>query len=402
MQGRQLHPRAWVALLLSALFASTQALCSIFVSVYLWVNSLDFDVICRHHLALYAVTPVVFILAGWYSAAHDRVHAYRMGLMLHAVFYVTLLVLRERSADYAGWLGALLGLAWGVFYAAENTFNFDVTAEGAREYYWGLLMSLTGVARLLAPLAGGLIIHVAPVPQVGYDRVFAIVIVVYLACFVLSFLMPPDNVRRPFHIRRALFPGRDQREWRLIMLASISLAGSFNIFAFLLGILMFMETGTEMSVGSFASFQGLTGVVVSYMMGRIIVPRSRRTFMRWGVAFLVVGGAIIAYKLTIVTLIIFGFMRSVSGPMFGIPHAGMRMDTIAKSAPDLVHRIEYLCAWEVPLALGRIIMMSTMMVLYSTLSESDLGLRITLFILCAIRIVTYAILSKTDALRNAA
>jgi len=388
-----------VALTLGALFSASEALCSVFVSVYLWINCLDFGVICQHYLALYVVTPIVFILAGWYSAAHDRLHVYRLGLVLYAAYYTTLLVLRERSPEYAVPLGILLGVTWGCFWAGSNTFNFDVTVEGKREYYLGLLVSISGASRLLAPLVSGFVIHFAHEPRAGYHRVFAIVVVLYLVCAGVSFLMPPDNVRRPFRLRRALFPGKDQRDWQLIMLAAVSQLGSFNIFIFLLGLLMYMQTGSELSVGGYASFQALAGVIVAYLLGRAIVPRTRRAFMRWGMFLLLAAGVLIAAKLTVVTLIIFGFLRAASGPMFGIAHAGLRLDTITQCAEDPAQRIEYLSAWEVPLALGRIIMMVVMIALCGWLSEGDLGVRITLFILCAARIVTYFILTQTSPLR---
>lgn len=387
-------------MLLTGLYAAAESLCSIFVSVYLWVNSHDFSVVCKHYLALYIVVPFVFLLAGWYSQARDRLHVYRLGLVLHAVYYAALLVLRDRSPEYAWQLGALLGVTWGVFWAGANTFNFDVTLPGKRESYLGLIHALTGVFRLLGPLFGSLLIFYAPEALQGYHRVFAVAIVLFATCFVVSFLMPSDSSPRPFRIRRALFPGKDQRDWRLVMTAAMSLAGTFSIFGFLLGLVMYMQTGEELSVGVFASAQAIVGIFVSLVISRLVAPGNRKKFLRWGTMLLVVAGALISFKLTTTTLIVFGLMRAVAGPLFGIPHAGLRLDTIAKCAEEPAQRIEYLCAWEVPLAFGRIIMMLTMMGLYGWLSSNELGLRITLFILCAIRIVTYLILAQTSALRG--
>ena len=401
MSARKLHQTAWIALALHGLYHAAEALCSIFVGVYFWINSLSFFVVCMHYLALYAVTPVFFLLAGWYAQRYDRLHVYRLGLLLNICYYGTLLLLQERSVDYAVPLGALLGVTWGVFYAGANTFDFDVTKPGAREYYFGLLQSVTGTFRLLAPIVGSAVIFVAPDRLLGYHLVFFIAILLYAACFVISFKMPKDNVRRPFRIRRALFPGKDQRDWRLILLASASMAGSFTILAFLLGLIMFMQTGNELSVGGFASFQAITGIVTAYTVGRFVRPHSRKPFMLAGVIVLVGAGIVVAWELSVITLVVFGFMRSVAGPLFGIPHFSLRLDTINRCASDPSERIEYLCAWEAPLALGRVFMMALMMLLFAWFIENDLGLRLTLFTLCAVRILTYFILIRTDALRGA-
>ncbi len=400
MSDRKLHHTAWIALALHGLYHAAEALCSIFVGVYFWINSLSFFVVCMHYLALYAVTPFFFLAAGWYAQRYDRLHVYRLGLVLNACYYGALLLLQERSVDYAVPLGALLGVTWGVFYAGANTFNFDVTRPGVREYYFGLLQSTTGAFRLLAPIVGSAVIFLAPGRLLGYHLVFFLAILLYAACFVLSFKMPKDNVRRPFRIRRALFPGKDQRDWRLIMLASASMAGSFTILAFLLGLIMYMQTENEVNVGGFASFQAITSIITAYTLGRIIRPHSRKWFMLTGVIILLVAGIVVAWELSVITLVAFGFMRSVAGPFFGIPHFSLRLDTINRCATDPSERIEYLCAWEVPLAMGRVFMMGLMMALFAWFIENDLGLRLTLFTLAAVRIVTYLILVRTDALRG--
>lgn len=57
-----------------------------------------------------------------------------------------------------------------------------------------------------------------------------------------------------------------------------------------------------------------------------------------------------------------------------------------------------MCASEVPLAIGRIVMMLVLLALSGTLDE--LGLRIALFLLCANRIVTYLILVRTGVVKR--
>ena len=159
MRRERLHPQARIALTLTGFYWAAEALCSIFVGVYLFVTGQDFGVIFRFYMAVYVVTPIFFILAGWYAQARDRLHVYRFGLLLHAVYYGTLLVLRERAPQYDVLLGTLLGAAWGVFYAGANTITYDVTSKGRREYYFGAASAVTSGFQLVAPLVGGVIIR---------------------------------------------------------------------------------------------------------------------------------------------------------------------------------------------------------------------------------------------------
>jgi len=393
-----LSRNAWRVLLLNALYHTAEAFCSVFVGVYFYVHSLDFAVVCYHYLALFTVTPCVFLLAGWYSQVRDRVHVFRFGLILHAVYYGALLVLRDQAASHPVLLGATLGVAWGFFWAGNNTLNYDATEAGNRDRFFGWLSALTGSAKLVAPLVSGAILALAPGDGSGFTWIFLAALILYLGAIYMSFRMPADNDRRPFKLGRALFPGPEQRDWRLVMAASATLAGSFYILHFMLALLLFMQTSSEFGVGSFAAAQALIGIAVSYLLGRFIVPRTRKYAMRGGVVLLLMAGLLILFRFDVLAIVVFGCLRSISMPLFGIPHASIRFDVIAKSVADPAQRIEYLCAWEVPLALGRIVTMVALLLMAGWLDEW--GIRIVIFLLCANRVLTYALLSQTSVLQR--
>jgi YQGE family putative transporter len=164
---------------------------------------------------------------------------------------------------------------------------------------------------------------------------------------------------------------------------------------------MYQHTADELSVGGYVSFQALISVITAYVVGRVVTPRTRRSFMWWGVATLVTAGALMAFQVTVTTLLLFGLLRSVSGPLFGVPYGGLRYDIIANCADDPAQRIEYLAAWEVPLAIGRVLMMLLMMFIYTHLGANDFALRVILFLVCAIRVLTYQFSTRTATLRDA-
>ncbi|GMW02347.1 MAG: hypothetical protein AMXMBFR84_34830 [Candidatus Hydrogenedentota bacterium] len=400
MSDHKLHPQAWVAFGITGLFGAAEALCSIFVSVYLWVNSHDLNVICRFHLAVFAVTPVFFVISGWYAQAKDRLQVYRFGLVLHAIYYGIMLWLQERASDHDILLGSLLGVAWGVFYAGNNTIHYDVTSSGRREYYYGILSAVSNFSRLVAPPVGGIIIAYAPQKLQGYHRLFMVVIVLYLMAYVLSFLLPSDRQQRPFHIKKALFPPKKHKDWRNLLYAAFTLAGSYYVLAFMIGLLMYMETEKEVSVGGFASFQALIAIAVSYGLGWIMKPLHRRRYLCWSAWLLTAGGLLFFLPVTSGILIAFGIIHAVSTAMFDIPHFSLRVEVIQDTVDDPTQRIEYLCAWEIPLAIGRVVMMFCMLGLSNWIAGSDWGVRITLFILCALRVLTYFYLARTTQLQR--
>ncbi|MFP4500282.1 MAG: MFS transporter [Candidatus Hydrogenedentota bacterium] len=398
MSSKVLEPKARLVLILNALYMTADALCSVFVAVYLWKSGQRFEVVCYHYLAIFAVTPVVFLFAGWYSQARDRVHMYRLGLFFHAVYYAAILLLQERSVVYAAPLGALLGMTWGFFWAGNNVFHYDATNADNREYYFGWLTAVSSTARLVAPAIAGLLIQYLPDNRAGYHVIFFLALCIFLAAIVLSWWMPHDRTRRPFRIKRALFPGPEQHDWRLIMAAALALAGAFQLFHVLLGLIMFMETSREGDVGLFASGQALVTIAVAYIAGRLIVPRNRKRAMFLGSMALLAGGVLTFIQINLYTLIAFGFLRSVATPLFQIPHLSARFQVIDQSVETPTQRIEYIAAWEVPLAIGRLVMMGLLVALYLLIGEW--GLRITLLLLCVNRFLAYLLVARTSVVRE--
>lgn len=395
----KISPKAWLVIFLNALYSVADSLCSVFVSVYLYVHSLDINVVMLHYLAIYIVTPLVFTIAGWYAKSRDRTHVFRIGLALHALYYASLLYLREDAVHYTVHLGALLGVTWGFFWAGNNTFQYDFSSNMRnREYFLGMISAVSNGARLFAPIISGLLISFAPTKHAGYQIIFSVALMLYVLASALSFRIPHSEKGTPFRMKRALFPPKQDRDWRFVMLASASLAGSFHIFHFLLAIIMYTQANSEAQVGGYVSLQGLVSIATAFLVGRFVVPKTRSTFIFWGVVTLVAAGLIITWKISVITLLAFAFLRSVALPLVGIPHMGIRFEVMQRTAETPGERIEYLCAWEIPLAVGRIVMMTILMAAYAGYGET--GIRVVLLMLCLNRIVTYMLLKQVSFVKD--
>ena len=393
------HARLIIAL--NTLYSIAEALCSVFVGVYFYINSHNINTVFFHYTVLYLTTPFAFVFAGWLTRKRDRSFLFRAGLVLHALYYAALLFLRDSSPEYAGMLGGLLGITWGFFWAGNNTYQYDFSSgNGGREFFLGMISAVSAGAKILAPLMSGLIISFAPVPQQGYEIIFVVALMLYSVAITFSFKIPASPKSGSFPLKQALFPPRAHRDWRILMLAGISLAGSFHIFHFLLALIMYFEIGNEAAVGGYVSFQGLVTVTVSYLVGRYVVPQSRKRFMFWGVLVLVAAGLIVFWETTVWTLLIFGFLRSISLPLYGIPDTAVRFEVMESMMKEPGDRIAYLCAWESPLAVGRLIAMASLFVLYHLYGGG--GLRVMLLLLCLIRLATYALMCRISIIRNPA
>jgi len=390
---RALTPPAKNLLVINALFWLADGLCSMFVNIYLWRVQKEFPVLLRYNLACWLTIPTFFLIAGWLSQARDRTWALRIGLALHAIFYLSLLWLREGAAQHVVGLGILLGVAMGFYFAGIHTLTFDVTAQGERDYYVGVSSFTSGITGAVAPFAAGSIIGLATGLR-GYVMVFALAVAMYVAAVILSFRLPPDREPRPFLIRRALLPPREHRDWRLVMLLWAVFGGRFGIFMFIVGLLMYMASGSEMAVGSYGLVTGAIRIVGSYAVGRAVTPGRRIPFMLAGALSGTAAGLIMLGPIHLPTVWAFGLMLAVSTPLFSIPSSAIQLDVIGRTAKDPSQRVEYVCAREMPLALGRVLYVTVLWGLYDLLTKNLLGLRIAVCVTAATGLLGYLIMSR--------
>lgn len=400
MKNRPVHPHAWIALLMSALFMLAEGFCSIFVSVYLWVNSHDFSIVCWHYLTIFGVTPISFIVAGALAQMYDRTWVYRMGVYLSIAYYTTMLTLGPSVPQYAIPLGAMLGVTWGFFFGGLNTLNYDMAVEGGRELFVGLLMTVVGVAQLISPIAAGALLTYIPDTQLAYRALFGVAVGLYVLNAIVSFYIPRDTDRRPYRIRRALFPPPEHRDWRLVLASTVTMAGAYNIFTFLLAVIMFMETENELEVGGLGMAQAFVGIIASSIAARYITRRRRGRFMIFGATLLACAGVFLSMGISVWSIVIFSMMRAAAEPFFGVPATGIRFDIISRLVEHPSQRIEYVVAWEAPLGIGRVLMMALMAALYYALPEDLLGLRIAIVILSCMRLFTVLLLLQTDVAKE--
>ena len=388
-------------LAINALFWAADGLCAIFVNIYLWRVQREFPVLLRYNLSCWLTIPAFILLAGWLSQARDRTWALRIGLALHALFYMSLLWLRESAVAHVIPLGVVLGVAMGFYYAGLHTLTFDVTAQGERDYYVGLSSFTSGITGAVAPFAAGAVIGLATGLR-GYVMVFALAVVLYVLAFAMSLRLPPDREPRPFRLRAALLPPREHKDWRLVMALWAVFGGRFGIFMFIVGLLMYMASGSEMVVGGYSLVTGAIRIFGSLVVGRAVTPARRLPFMLLGALSATAAGLIMLGPINLPVVWAFGIMLAVSTPLFSIPSSAIQLDVIGRTAAEPSQRVEYVCAREVPLVIGRVMYLGVLWSLYDLLTKNLLGLRIAVCLTAATALLGYLLMSRISFVREEA
>lgn len=140
---------------------------------------------------LVAVTVIFLTIFGVRNIAKSkhRVSLLRIGILLDFVYFLTILLLKEKVVDYIYLVGVLYGLEEGFYFSVYNMFESDGIANEERAKFKGTYTSVKSILDMIFPLFMGTYIFTA-----GFLNAVLIVLAIVAIRIVLSFHFKDNNL----------------------------------------------------------------------------------------------------------------------------------------------------------------------------------------------------------------
>lgn len=341
-------------LLIGGLYSLSVALSNTFVNIYLWKQTGELKDIGLYNLAVVVAQPFTFILAGRWAKKIDRVIVLRIGVIFLALFYLTVLFIGTSAAQYLLLLGALLGIGYGFYWLAFNVLTFEITEPETRDFFNGFLGILTSVGGMIGPIAAGFIISKLE-KFIGYSIVFGISLGLFSLAVLLSFFLK----RRPAHgkycLTRIITERKQSENWRLVTNATFCQGLREGIFAFLISVMVFISTGTEMALGTYGLLNSAVAFVAYYVVSRFLKKEHRLKGVLAGGILLYGALFLIAFEVTYGMLLIYAVAIAIGYPLLLVPFMSITYDVIGTGWKAAEMRIEYIVVREIFLNSGRVL-----------------------------------------------
>lgn len=344
----------YLLLCISGLYSLSIALSNTFVNIYLWKQSGNYLDIGVYNLIVVAFQPVTFIFAGRLAKKVDRVIVLRLGVIFLTLFYLTVLLSNGRATDFLWLFGAFLGIGWGFYWLAFNVLTFEITEPETRDFFNGTMGVLTSSAGMIGPITAGFIISRIN-HSFGYTTVFSLSLCLFAIAVILSFSLK----RRPAHGKycfiRVLQERKNNRDWRFITYAHFFQGIREGTFMFVISILVFTQTGSELALGSYGLLHSAISFITYYFASRYIKPRMRNKSILLGGILLYVAVIFITIKVTYLRLLIYASMIAIAYPILLVPYISLTYDVIGRAWNAREMRIEYIVAREIFIHFGRMV-----------------------------------------------
>ena len=167
--------------------------------------------------------------------------------------------------------------------------------------------------------------------------------------------------------------------WRPILGALAAQGFRESVFGVMIGLLVYIQTGSEMKLGNFTLITSAIAFVSFYLAGKWIKPSWRSPAMLLGTVVMILVILPFFFGMSYMTMLIFGIGTSLFIPLYTIPMTSAVFDLIGQHEESVRQREEYIVLRELALNVGRIVSMLIFIVTVSV-SKDPLVLNILLLV----------------------
>lgn len=343
-----------ILLVIGGLYSLSIALSNTFVNIFLWKQSGNYVDIGVYHLVVVFVQPFTFIFAGRLAKKVDRIIVLRLGVIFLTLFYVMVLLVGGRATDFLWLLGSLLGIGWGFYWLAFNVLTFEITEPETRDFFNGFMGVLASGAGMIGPISAGFIISRLE-DSFGYTVVFGLSLSLFVLAVLLSFLLKRRPAHGNYYFIRILQERKHNHSWRSLTFAHFFQGVREGTFAFVISILVFIQTGSEFALGGYGLLHSGIACIAYYFASHLIKPHMRNQAILFGGILLYVAVIFITIDLTYMRLLTYAVMIAIAYPVLLVPYQSLSYDVIGRAWKAKEMRIEYIVVREIFVHFGRFV-----------------------------------------------
>jgi len=334
------------------LFNAAGALSGFFFNIFLLRATADVKAIARFNILQHAAIPVFMIGAVWAARRVSVLYAQRLGLIVQCAAYLMLGLLAAHAAVAAIPAAAMLGAASACYYISYTPMLLTYTTNDNRDPALGALNLVNTVIGLLTPPLTGLFIS-GFADLLGYRLLFFVSAAVSLTCLRNSFKLAPTlapegglHTRFSETIKAML---RNHLECAA-MLATFAYASRFALFTYFGSLLGYRALGSESAMGILGLAGGIAALGASVAYSRTVRPSSRGNWMIGATGVVLSGVSLIAFKLNILTWVIYTLCVSVTTVFLDAPPLASHLSVVdddpalSSSAPEVTTIREFIYA----------------------------------------------------------
>lgn len=304
-------------------------------------------------VAIFGIYGVIFFARNYCKSKH-RANLMRIGIVLDFVYFLTIILLKEKVVDYLYFVGLLYGLEEGFYYSVYNMLESDGVTNGERARFTGNYTAVNAILSVLFPLIFGSLIQ-----QAGFIKSLLIVLVIVICRMILSFQFKDRNIPKSSKTNLKEFIKIAKQDNKIKQACKREffngLTYSEGAFSYIVTIYIIKVFSDSMSLGIFTSIFSIISSLLGFLFAKVIKKEQYAKMIKISTSFTIIFLCIMIYHCDMTTIILFNFFQTFSKGLESLISSNNLANISNIEIIKNEYKVEYFLSLETSLFLGRIL-----------------------------------------------
>jgi len=348
---------------------------SFFILYFLQVSNSNILPIGIYKLvAVITLYSIIFLSRNFCKTKH-RTILLRIGVILEIVYFLSIMVLKERIINYVVLVGFLYGIEEGFYYSVYNTIESDGIKNEERAKFGGSYIATKSILSIILPLFFGGTIY-----TIGFTKSLIILLVICFLQIILSLLYNDDKIPESNRTDMKEFLNITKKDERIKKVLVVNffngMTYSEGAFSYIVTIYIAKIFSDSFSLGIFTSIFSLVTACLGIMFAKFIKQKHYAKFIKISMFCTVVSLCAMLYNCNATTVIVFNLFQVFSKELMSLINGNSQSNISNLEAIRKEYKVEYWLSLETALVIARIISNS----FFILMAFTDVDIMIYIFI----------------------
>lgn len=336
-------------------------------------------------VAIFAVYGVIFSVRN-FCKSKNRVNLMRIGIILDFIYFLTIIILRDKVVDYIYLVGLLYGLEEGFYYSVYNMLESDGITNDERAKFTGMYTATQSILSIVFPLIFGGLIYAT-----GFIKSLLIVLFIIIFRIILSFIFKDKNIPEGSKINFKKYKNIVKQNENIKQVYKVNffsgLTYSEGAFNYIVTIYIIKVFSNSVSLGIFTSIFSLISCALGILFAKFIKQRHYSNVIKISMFFTITSLCVMIYNCNMITIILFNFFQTFSKGLMDLINVNIKSNISNMDILKKEYKVEYFLGTETALFIGRVISNSLFIIMAFTNSNIMIYIFVIFLILLTINSV---------------
>lgn len=304
-------------------------------------------------IAVIAIYSVIFLARNFAKSKH-RINLMRIGIILDFVYFLTIILLKDKIVDYMYLIGLLYGLEEGFYYSVYNMLESDGIANVERAKFNGSYTATQSILAIIFPLIFGSLIY-----STGFIKSLLVVLVIVAIRIVLSFIFKDKNIPKSnkTNMKKYLELTKNDKKFKKLYILEFfnGITYSEGAFSYIVTIYILKVFSNSFSLGVFTSIFSVITCILGILFTKFIKKEHYETAIRITTTFTIITLCLMIYKCIPLTIVLFNLFQTISKTIISLINGTNQANLSNTERIQKEFKVEYWLSSETSLIVGRII-----------------------------------------------